>query len=245
MEYTYWKAYFENNQSHFRHINWEEPDELTEEEKRLITKSIQQFQHGENSEGKNLFQFARTMNNEEYLQSIRLFIKEEQTHARVLGRFMDKYGIQKIKGHWVDDVFRRLRKLTGLENSVLVLTTAEIISKIYYDALSNATGSSLLQKICAQILQDEEQHIAFQCNTLNVLYQRKSGSKAFISRSWHLALMTGTIFVVWWFHKKVLKKGGYYFSRFFLQTMLVFLNADELIKNKNAAARQPLPAMLR
>jgi len=245
MEYSYWKEHFERNQSHFKHINWEEPDELTEREKTLIKRSIQQFQHGENSEGKHLFQFARTMNNEEYMQSIRLFIKEEQTHAKVLARFMDKYNIEKIKGHWVDGVFRWLRKLLSLENSVIVLLTAEIISKVYYDALSNATGSGLLQKICAQVLQDEDQHIAFQCYTLSHFHKRKNWLSRFLSRTWHLFLMTGTIFVVWWHHKKVLKKGGYYFSRFFFQTMLVFLNVDELIKNKNAINRHPFAASLR
>lgn len=244
MEFTYWKEYFESNQSHFKQINWDEPDLLSDQERRLITRSIQQFQHGENSEGKNLFHFAKTLNNEEYLQCIRLFIKEEQTHARVLGRFMDKYNIEKIKGHWVDGVFRWLRKLIGLENSVLVLLTAEIISKVYYDALSNATGSGLLQKICAQVLRDEDQHISFQCYTLNLLHKKKNSFLRFLTRSWHLFLMLGTIFIVWLYHKEILRKGGYYFSRFFLQTLLVFLNADEMIKNKYSD-RQPLIAVLR
>jgi len=145
----------------------------------------------------------------------------------------------------VDGVFRWLRKLVGLENSVLVLLTAEIISKVYYDALNNATGSALLQKICAQVFQDEDQHIAFQCCTLNLLHEKKNSFSKFLTRSWHLFLMTGTILVVWGYHKKVLKKGGYYFSRFFLQTMLVFLNADELIKNKNLMNRHPFAAALR
>ena len=245
MNYTYWKAYFESNQHHFKNINWDAADSLTDDEKRIITKSIQQFQEGENSEGKHLFQFAKTLNDDEYLSCIRLFIREEQNHAKVLGRFMEKYRIEKAKGHWVDGVFRYLRKLMGLENSIIVLVTAEIISKIYYDAFRNTTGSVLLQKICSQVLQDEDQHIAFQSHTLNLLYEKKNFLSRFISRSWHLFLMIGTILVVWFYHKKVFRKGGYYFGRFFLQTMLVFLNVDELIKNKYTINRQPLPAALR
>jgi hypothetical protein len=245
MNYTYWKEYFESNQHHFKNINWDAPDSLTGDEKRIITKSIQQFQEGENSEGKHLFQFAKALNDDEYLSCIRLFIKEEHNHAKVLGRFMEKYKIEKAKGHWVDGVFRWLRKLMGLENSIIVLVTAEIISKIYYDALRNATGSALLQKICSQVLQDEDQHIAFQCHTLSLLHEKKNFLSRFISRSWHLFLMTGTILVVWFYHKKVFRKGGYYFGRFFLQTMLVFLNVDELIKNKYAINRQPLSAAIR
>jgi rubrerythrin len=245
MNYTYWRQYFESNQSHFKNINWDEPDSLTVEEKSTITKSIQQFQEGENSEGKHLFQYAKTINDPEYLSATGLFIKEEQNHARVLARFMEKYEIKKANGHWVDRVFRWLRKQMGLENSIIVLVTAEIIAKVYYDALRNATNSGLLKKICNQVLKDEEEHITFQCYTLNRLYEKRNFFSRFISRSWHLFLMTGTILVVWWHHKKVLRKGAYYFSRFFLQTMLVFLNADEMIKNKNTKSGQPLSAVLR
>jgi len=45
--------------------------------------------------------------------------------------------------------------------------------------------------------------------------------------------MLGTIMVVWMTHHAALKKGGFYFSRFLLQTLLVFFEADEAIKNKN------------
>jgi hypothetical protein len=243
MSYNHWKNYFEHNRSHFKHIRWKDTDILNAEEKRVITKSLQQFQEGENSEGKHLYHFAKSLNDPDYLDSIRLFIKEEQTHALVLGKFMDKHSIPKSRGHWVDGVFRRIRKLFGLENSVIVLVTAEIISKIYYDALRNATGSVILRQLCEQILEDEEQHIAFQCHTLNLFYLKKKSFSRFFSRSWHLFLMTGTIFVVWFYHRQVLKKGGYYLSRFFLQAMLVFLSSDELIKNKQA--RHPLEPALR
>jgi hypothetical protein len=243
MSYNHWKKYFEHNSSHFKHIQWDEADILSAEEKNVITKSLQQFQEGENSEGKHLFHFAKSLNDPDYLDAIRLFIKEEQTHALVLGKFMNKHSISKSKGHWVDGVFRWVRKLFGLENSIVVLVTAEIISKVYYDALKNATGSVILRQLCDQILEDEEQHIAFQCHTLNLLYHKKSFLSKFLGRSWHLFLMTGTILVVWIYHKKVLKKGGYYLSRFFLQTMLTFLSADELVKNKQA--RHPLEAALR
>jgi hypothetical protein len=243
MDYSFWKEYFESNQGHFKDIDWEGPDGLTDNEAEFIYKSIRQFQHGENSEGRHLFQFAKKLNNEAYLQCIRFFIKEEQMHAAVLGKFMARYRIRKIKSHWIDIVFRRLRKLAGLENSILVLLTAEIISKIYYEALGNVTRSALLQKICTQILRDEDQHIAFQCYTLGLLHSRKNLLSGFLTRSWHLVLMTGTLLIVWLYHGKVLRKGGFYFSRFFLQTMLLFLNTDERIKGKSLFNRHPfLPA---
>jgi hypothetical protein len=153
-------------------------------------------------------------------------------HAKVLGRFMQKHGIPVIKGHWVDDVFRYLRKLAGIENTVRVLLVAEIIAKVYYKALYQATGSELLKKICAQILADEEQHIRFQCDALHVLHGKKGFINRFLVRSWQRVLMTGTIIVVWRYHRKVLRKGGYYFGRFFLESLLIFLEAERWITKK-------------
>ncbi|HEY6505116.1 MAG TPA: hypothetical protein VIZ28_14165 [Chitinophagaceae bacterium] len=232
MNYTDWKEHFLRNQSHFKDIDFSEADSLTKNERSAIYVSLQQFQRGENSEGKHLFSFAKKNPDPEYLPCISLFIREEQTHARVLGAFMDRYGIQKIKSHWVDAVFRGLRKMAGLENTIRVLLTAEIIAKVYYKALHNATHSQLLQKICRQILRDEDQHIAFQCFTLSPFYKQKSVPGKLLVRSWHFILMTGTILVVWWHHKKVFRKGGYGLRKFFSDTLAVFFGAERSIRSK-------------
>lgn len=234
MNYTEWENYFQQNQVHFRDIDMTVPDEMPEEEKSLIYSSLQQFQRGENSEGKHLFAFAKKNPDPAYLGCISLFIREEQSHARVLGMFMDKHCIPRIKKHWVDGIFRLLRKSAGLENSIRVLLTAEIIAKVYYVALYNATGSPLLKKICRQILKDEDQHIAFQCFTLSLFYKRQSFISKGLTRSWHFILMTGTILVVWWHHKKVFQAGGFYFRKFFLSTLRVFFEAESAVKNKEA-----------
>ena len=55
MSFNHWNAYFEtHHQQQFSGINWNEEDTLTSSEKQLITASVQQFQKGENSDGKNL-----------------------------------------------------------------------------------------------------------------------------------------------------------------------------------------------
>jgi hypothetical protein len=235
MNYTDWKNYFLQNQSHFKELDFSGADELTGEERLAIYSSLQQFQKGENSEGKHLFAFAKNNPDPEYLPCISLFIREEQSHARVLGLFMEKHDIPKIRKHWVDGVFRWLRKSAGLENTIRILLTAELIAKIYYKALHRATQSPVLQKICSQILKDEDQHIAFQCFTLKPFYKRKSVVRKLITRSWHFILMTGTIVVVWWHHKKVLKNGGYRFFQFFTETLTVYFDAERSIRDKQLA----------
>jgi len=234
MEFKDWKQYFLQNQNHFAGVNFEEYDQLFEKEQSVISHSLQQFQKGESSEGKHLFAFAKQFPDPEYLECIKLFIREEQRHASALGSFMNKYKISSIKSHWVDEVFRWLRKLGGIHNTVRILLIAEVIAKVYYRALYNATGSALLKSICRQILSDEERHIQFQCDMLKIFHERQSFAGKFLSRNLQLVLMTGTTLVVWWYHKKVLKRGGYYFGKFFFETLLLFFEAEQSIRSRRS-----------
>jgi len=230
MQFSNWKIYFENNQSHFDHIEWNTAPQLSEDEKKLITNSLQQFQKGEQSEGKHLYSYAKTFPDPAYVEAIRLFIKEEQDHARVLARFMEIENIPRIRKHWLDNIFRVLRKLSNLENTVTVLITAEIIAKPYYKALKNATNSRLLVDLCNQILTDEEGHIAFQVDTLKAFYLKKNMLSRFMSRVWHRILMMATILIVWKQYHRLFNATGSTLSIFFMETMLIFLAADREIR---------------
>lgn len=229
MNYHQWHQFFYQNQIHFKEMKWEEETQLSQQELNILTKSLQQFQRGENSEGKSLFKYAKDFNDDGYVDSIKLFIKEEQTHAAVLGKFMAHNDIKRIKSHWVDNVFRKLRRLASLENSVTVLITAEIIAAIYYQALRDATNSINLRKICDQILKDEEMHINFQSYTLSLFYQKKSRFRKMRNRIFHRTLMRGTILVVWLHHRKVYQLGGFSFSRFYRETWKEFKRAENML----------------
>ena len=216
--FAHWEHHFKHNTSHFDHLSWTGKAELSEAEQQLIQHSLQQFQRGENSEGKHLIQSARDysalLGEESYLRTIVHFIKEEQRHALTLGRYMDLHEIPKIKSHWVDDVFRKLRQYTGPEYTIIILLTAELIAAVYYIALHNATNSPLLQQICQQILVDEQQHIRFQAFTLRQLRSGQSSWSKRLSRSFQALLLDATILLVWWQHQAVLSAGGFSFSIF-------------------------------
>ncbi|MET0463720.1 MAG: ferritin-like domain-containing protein [Chitinophagaceae bacterium] len=235
MIFKRWKEYYEQNRNHFAHIDLDRPDELTAEERAVIASSLQQFQRGEHSEGKHLYAFAQQFGDQDYLDCIRLFIPEEQRHAMVLAAYMKRKGIPLLRGHWVDNVFRWLRQLSGIENTVRVLLVAEIIAKVYYQALFNATSSGLLKDICKQILKDEDQHILFQCDALRQFQRKRSKSgRLFFSLS-QAILMTGTAVVVWWHHRKVLYRGGYDFRQFFKRTLAVFTETNTYINQRDNA----------
>ncbi len=213
MDFAQWEEHFKHNGHHLDHISFDN-DHISPSEIDLITRSIQQFQRGENSEGKHLIRFAKNSSFPRYQEAIVYFIKEEQRHAMILGKWMKRHDIKPIKSHWVDNVFRKLRRFSNLENSVRILLTAEVIAAVYYKALQKATSSPTLKSICQQILIDEAIHLDFQCFTINHFQSRRSKPLKMFHDMKQRVLMTGTVLVVWKEHRSVLKAGGHDFLSF-------------------------------
>jgi len=208
-----WLAYFEENRHNLLALPWNTPYFLTREEKAAIAHSIQNFQLGEQSEGINLLKATQIdverSGDTDFLQAMKLFIGEEQRHARDLGNFMQSEGITLRKKHWSDRLFRGCRHGVNLEIALRVLLTAEIIATIYYQALQEATQSPLLQKICEQILKDEHQHIYFQICHLNRLQQDQNYWQKQTHNLGNYLFLMLTILVVWIDHHCVFRRSGY------------------------------------
>jgi rubrerythrin len=174
---------------------------------------VQEFQAGERSEGRHLYQLARDYANRtgdaDYLAAIRLFIAEEQRHARDLARFLALHGIPVIDTTFSDRVFRRLRNVVpSLEISIAVLVTAEIIAKVYYAALQQATRSVVLRRLCDQILSDERGHVEFQSEQLRRLRAGRSPALMAVTLAAQRLLFAGTVLVVAATHRPVIRRGG-------------------------------------
>ncbi len=214
-----WIEYFLQNRSHLLPIPWELGAELDEEERAAITSSIQAFQLGESSEGRNLIRYARAWaarsGDADYVEAIGMLIAEEQRHARELGRFMELNHIPCIRRRWTDSVFRRLRNFIGtLEISIGVLVTAEMIAKVYYVALREASQSTILSRICDQILLDEARHVEFQTEQLARLQLGRAAPLLSATLALHQLLFAGATLVVAWSHRATLSRGGFGFRRF-------------------------------
>lgn len=181
-----------------------------------LADSLRQFQLGESSEGAHLLHFARqfgTRYEDPWLgEAMALFIEEENRHASWLGEFLRAQGEPLLGRHWLDAVFRWVRKPLGFGLMVSVLVAAEIIAVPYYSAVRKATGSRWLQAICSRLLRDEAQHLRFQASNLARVWRewRLFG----VLRWLHATFLLLTCIAVWWDHGKVLRKGGYPFWRF-------------------------------
>ncbi len=131
---TTWLRYFHANSQRLLDVPWDAVVALAPDERRAITKSIAEFQRGESSEGKQLFTcaaaYAEQQHDPDFLEATLRFIKEEQRHARDLGRFMDTVGIARTRSAWPDELFRTLRHFGGIDVSTTVLVTAEIIARV-------------------------------------------------------------------------------------------------------------------
>lgn len=212
-----WIEYFKYNNSHLLELDFRNSTELTAQEIKLITPSIKAFQLGEGSEGKHLRKAAQRYafhsGYREYGEIMRWFVVEENRHSQTLKRYMELYGIEPVKKLWIDQVFRSLRKMMGLECEIVVLVTAEMIALSYYTALSKATNSRLLKTICAQMLHDELKHVLLQSDTLHRISKDRNRMINKTCRNIRKMLMEATVFVVWHKYKEVFIEGNYTYKK--------------------------------
>jgi 1,2-phenylacetyl-CoA epoxidase catalytic subunit len=226
------------------HVSCNEAIQLTEKERRAVIPSIQQFQLGEGSRGQRLLErgqkYGRAVNDPLFASALEIFIKEEQQHSRYLAAFLKSQSIPLLQKQWVDTIFRKLRGLAGLELSLTVLVTAELIAVPYYRALRGATGSPILKMICTRILEDEASHLKFQASMLARVASARAEAFQRALAELHRLFLLGTIFVVWIEHSPVFEAAGYSFRRFKNETLLEFSdwNTARSTLLKQTAARQ-------
>ncbi|MFD8979546.1 ferritin-like domain-containing protein [Streptomyces sp. NPDC059564] len=128
-----------------------------------IVRSLQKFQVGEDGDGSALIGKADRAGDAAYSRAIRLFVAEEQNHARLLALLLAAGGAGTLPGHWSDAAFVRLRRLLGLRVELLVLMVAEVVALRYYRAVRDGAADPLVSEVAGRILADEERHVPFHC----------------------------------------------------------------------------------
>ncbi|MES4901012.1 MULTISPECIES: ferritin-like domain-containing protein [unclassified Streptomyces] len=157
---------------------------------------IQRFQVGEDGDGANLVGKADKAGDGDYAQAVRLFVAEEQNHARLLARLLAAGGVPTLTGHWSDTVFVRLRRLMGLRMELLVLMIAEVVALRYYRALRDGAGDSLASDVAGRILSDEQRHVPFHCERLHAsLAELPRATRRPVMALWQLVLLAVSLVV--------------------------------------------------
>jgi len=205
---------------------WDHGVRLSEIERKAVIASIQQFQLGEGASGARMLEraqrFARETGDLGLIAALKLFLREEQRHSRILARFLQIEGAPCLQKHWVHGAFRWLRGLAGLELCLKVLVTAEILARPYYAALRDATGSPLLRSICQRIFEEEGAHLRFQAFVLSRFQGRHRRLTQALIKAFHFVLLACTAALVWAGHKAVFRSAGCTFCDFWRETSREF-----------------------
>jgi len=238
VDFEVWLNHFEYHAHHSRSVPHGLSDRLTPDERRLISSSIATFQLGEQSEGHTLLRAAKQFGFARQMPSLgrifELLILEERRHAAFLRAFMEDNNIALKRTDWTDRVFRRLRRLAGLEIYLHVLITAELIGIVYYRALERVTACQRLKALCRVLVSDELAHVGFESQMLLSLRASRTARMQTLMRVSHRAFFTVTAYVVWLTHRAMLRRTGY--------TTLSFLS---VCRSQYAFYLEPVPAACR
>jgi hypothetical protein len=162
-----WLAYFTHNRAHRMPIPWERGIHVSFFLQKPLIHSLQRFQIGESGDGKHLKQHAARTGDPAYTAAVELFIAEEQEHSRLLAQVLYGMNAELLDRHWSDAAFILVRRVSGLHAEILILLIAEIIAKRYYRALAEGVSDPVAHAIFAQIVHDEQGHVAFHIDRLH------------------------------------------------------------------------------
>lgn len=207
-----WSCYFQSNTLRHHQLSWAPLEPLSKQEQADVARSIQIFQLGESGEGRHFLRCAEREAEHSgdwmYLRALRMFLHEEHRHAAYLGEVLHASQVPTLQKNWTDGIFRWLRHRAGLELTIIVLLTAELIAQVYYQALRDATTNRRLRQICRIILRDEQAHVQFQAERLALLRENQSRLRRCLARCFEYSLFLPTITVVWFTHRPVFRAAG-------------------------------------
>lgn len=241
---TFWEQHFRHNLT-IQRVDWNQDPQLTDEQREATLYSLKAWQLGETSDGRHLLaaarKYAARIGDPEYVDAVRLFIREEQKHGSNLGRYIDRIGEQRKTKDWGDTIFRKVRYFNrSMELWTIAVIIVESAAQVFYKALHDATGCPLLRSICDDILIDEAHHIKFQNERLWMIFRRKGIYNKAISLSLYSILFFGTIHAIWFGHRRALQAGGVDRAEFMRRMNYKFFSTVKFLHRREETPRPVL-----
>ena len=218
----HWLNYFEHNREHRRDIPWQPQLNVSPDVVQPFIRSLQRFQIGESGEGRHLRAAANITGDPAYIKAIDLFIEEEQEHARLMAEILQRLDAPLLTSHWSDGCFILLRRVFRLNQELMVLLTPEIIAKRYFRMVHDRIGDESIKAVCAQILHDEEGHVAFHVDYLRGALAKLSLPGRLILRAAWRVLFRLSSLVVLLDHRSLLTACGVSTASFWWDCELMF-----------------------
>lgn len=131
-----------------------------------LARSLAVFQLGESGEGRIAHEIGRARLpgiDADYCASLRLFVREEGRHARILAGMVRALGGTLRRAAWSERLFVRARRLLGVRLKLLVLLVAEVVGLGFYALLGERLGACPIGHALREIARDEADHLEFHC----------------------------------------------------------------------------------
>jgi hypothetical protein len=206
---TAWLLHFERNRLHRPEPDWARPSPFPAPVTAQLARSLAHFQLGESGEGATLLSEARRTwaDDPDYVAALRLFVAEEQEHARLLERQVLRLGGTLITDHWTQRSFQRLRRALGVRFEIQTLLVAEIIGTAYYRLL-RSTADVVLRQMCELMLRDEAPHLRFHADRVVVEQLRWSPVRRTLWVAQFRVLLRAAVTAAWVDHRSALLAVG-------------------------------------
>jgi|GEM_PF-354267 len=203
-----WRADFEVHQGQHADVNTSGMWVLAPVVESALRRSLPVFQLGETGAGFHLLNQARDVVSNDLLCALRLFVIEEQEHARLHALVCQALDIPMLDDHWSERLFRRVRRVRGLRLELLMMLIAEFVAVDVYETLSDGVGDPTLSRIFARMHADELRHLEFLAAVIPPHLERLPVPVRTLTRQAWRALATVAVVVISIEHRALLRSCG-------------------------------------
>lgn len=206
-----WRAHFRANKLDRREPKWDAPLALCGDAVAPLRRSLEQFQLGDGGGPATLIAWNVEKlygNSDAARDLVDRWFAEEEEHARLLKKAVDRFGGTCIDRHWSFSVFCGMRRWLGVRFELTILLLTEIVSTVYYRLIRRRCGDEPLRAMCRLIMRDEAGHVAFHRDRLALT---SSDHGARYGRVWEVgfrALGFAAATMLWINHARGLKAVG-------------------------------------
>lgn len=147
--------------------------------------SLARFQLGEGGEGRIAREIERATLpgiDDDYRAALKLFVREEGRHARILAGMVRSLGGTLLRASWSERLFVGGRRMIGLRLKLLVLLVAEVIGLGFYALLARRLGACTIGEQLREIAADEGMHLEFHADFFRG--QVSGGSRWLFRAAW-------------------------------------------------------------
>ncbi|MBM9579563.1 sugar transferase [Leptospira sp. 201903070] len=209
IRWKYWREHFRKNESRPLPKIDSQVLELNPNEMSSIAYSLAIFQLGEAGEGKIAKQIDKTILfgiDDFYREALKLFVKEEGRHARILGECVRALKGELIESNWTERLFHFGRRLLGVRLKLMVLLAAEVIGICFYRKLADKIPNGFVKSALLEVVKDEEKHLKFHSDFFRIRV-RNFFTKILFRFLWRLISLAACVTVIL-DHRKTFKVLG-------------------------------------